>query len=456
MMIISVKEFEQIENIRILGNKDATFEGLTYDSRKIKKGNLFVALKGKNFDGSDFVLSAFENGANVALSTKEIKVPEDKALIVADDCEAVIKKFAKMLREKFEGKIIGVVGSVGKTTTKDFLHKAFSLFDRTYSNYGNKNNLLGVPETIVNADFEAKWWILEMGISQINEMDELADIVNPNIVVFTSIKPVHIEFLGSLDGVFKEKIKVLNYLKEPKLYVYNNDDEYLKKIKEQFKYENYSYGFSKDSDLKIEILKEEDFSFLVNVNYRNDSVRLSLPFLNKANIYNFASAVLTSIIFYNDLKISNRIKEDLTFGEHRGQLYRLNDGQILYDDSYNSNPEAMKILMESLKNKNKKVGGIIGEMKELGKDSKFYHQEVGKMAAQVFDFLIVVGSYDSLPLYDEFSKSGKKAIFVNNWKDSLKHIEEVLKNELIVIKGSRSIGLDNVVKEILEKYGEIS
>ncbi|MCX7831236.1 MAG: Mur ligase family protein, partial [Acidobacteria bacterium] len=206
------EELLKFEGSHLLGNSFAVFKGMTYDSRTVEKGNLFVALKGENVDGNDFVEKAFENGASVVLCSRKVKPPEGKAIVYAENPEKIIGEFASCLRSKFRGSVIGIVGSAGKTTTKDFCAKFLSELDLTYFSQGNKNNLLGVPQTIVNADFEAKYWVLEMGISFTNEMDLLANIVKPNIVIFTSIKPVHLEFLHSLENIFAEKSNVLKHL----------------------------------------------------------------------------------------------------------------------------------------------------------------------------------------------------------------------------------------------------
>lgn len=449
------EELLKFKNVQILGKKSALFKGVSFDSRTLEKGNLFVAVKGQNFDGNDFVESAFEKGATVAIASKKITPPENCALIYTESPEKCLQAFATSLREKFSGMVIGIVGSVGKTTTKEFSTNFLSFLDLTYSSKGNKNNLLGLPQTIINANFEAKYLVLEMGISTPSEMDHLASVAKPNVVVFTSIKPVHIEFLNSLENILFEKSKILNYLKKPSFFIYNKDDKFLCQLPKQYEIENYSYGFSEDSDLKIDIVEDLGLKGVkTKFTFKKQFIVLNLPFMNKSNIYNFAASYLLALIFSADINIVEKVISNLSPLEHRGLIYHLNNGAILYDDSYNSNPEALKALLLSTKSWGKEIVGVLGEMKELGKESEKYHCEVGELSSTILSALFCVGGGFAEKMYECFKKSNKPCLYSQKLEDGIEFLKlHSNKDSVIIVKGSRSVSLDKLVKKIIEEMG---
>lgn len=455
MKQFSAEDFSKFENVQILGEKSASFKGVCFDSRTLEKENLFVAVKGQNFDGNDFVERAFEKGAKVAIASRKFLPPENCALIFTESPEKCIQKFAASLRETFCGLVIGIVGSVGKTTTKEFCTNFLSLLDLTYSSKGNKNNLLGLPQSIINGNFEAKYFVLEMGISTPSEMDHLASIAKPNVVIFTSIKPVHLEFLNSLENILFEKSKVLNYLKIPSFFIYNRDDKLLCQLPQKFEIENYSYGFSEDSDLRIEIVDDLGIQGIkTKFTFKKQFVLLHLPFMNRSNIYNFAASYLTALLFSADIKIGEKVISNLPNLEHRGLTYKLKNGAILYDDSYNSNPEALKALLLSAKSWGKEIVGVLGEMKELGKESEKYHYEVGEFSSKILSALFCVGGSYAEKMYDAFKKSSKPCLYSQQLEEGIEFLKlHSNKNSVIIIKGSRSVSLDNLVKKIVEEIG---
>jgi UDP-N-acetylmuramoyl-tripeptide--D-alanyl-D-alanine ligase len=456
MRKFQAKEFEKIEGVKkIIGNPDALFEGVSYDSRKMEKGNLFVAVKGEKVDGNDFVEKAFESGATVAISSREVKPQDGKSLILSEFPEKSVQEFSKSLRKKYEGSVIGVVGSVGKTTTKEFAREFLKTSFKTYSNEGNKNNLLGLPETIINGDFESKYWILEMGISRKGEMDELASIAMPDSVIFTSIKPVHLEFLDDLKTIYDEKKRVLNHLLRPSFAIFNNDDSYLKKIPEEFDLKFYSFGTSDDSDLKFKIIENKEKGILAQFDYKKDSIQIELPFLNRSYLYNFASALLLHLIVGGDIEKARDVAKNIKLPSHRGIIYELQNGVTLYDDSYNSNPEAVKSLLASLKDIKRKKIGVFGEMKELGTESSKYHSEIGEFAQSIFSSLLCVGDEPAKEMAEIFGRKNKDVLWVKKFEDGIDFIKTKLeRNSFLVVKGSRSIGLDKFVDYLLKEIGK--
>lgn len=455
MKYFTAEEVAKFAGGDILGDSSAIFKGVSYDSRSIAPQNLFVAVKGEKVDGNDFIENAFEKGASVVLSSRKIAPPQGCALVYSKFPEKTIENFAASLREKFRGTVIGIIGSVGKTTTKDFCTKFLSEIALTYSNEGNKNNLLGVPQTIINANFEAKYWVVEMGISTPSEMDALGRIVKPNVALFTAIKPVHLEFLKTVDNVLAEKSKALNYLVPPSFFIYNKDDSYLSKLPKMFNIESHSFGLSKGTDLRFEIVEQLGIEgYKVRFDFGKQSSTLRLPFLNIANIYNFAAAFLLSLLISGDIKTGERVLDNLPASPHRGIIYKLKNGAILYDDSYNSNPEAVKTLLQSCKSCGKKIVAVLGEMKELGADSEQYHKETAQLSSEIVSSLLCVGGKGAETMFDTFKKSNKPCYYSLDWKEGKDFLKSQMdKGTIIIVKGSRAIALDKLVEDLLKEIG---
>lgn len=454
MRAFSAAEAAGITGAGLCGDPGASFAGMSYDSRNIKEGNLFVAVKGEKADGRDFVAAAFANGATVAISPSGITPPEGRALLVAPSPEESIRVLAKRAREDFKGTVVGVVGSAGKTTTKDFSARFLSLLGATFATGGNRNNLLGLPEMILNADDRAEYWVLEMGISRPSEMDDLAPVASPNVVLFTSIKPVHTEFFPSLRAIRDEKAKVLNHLEEPSFYIYNADDEFLSELPGRCAGKHFSYGCSPGSDLrimKIEELGEKGFD--VELSRGKDVVQVLIPFLNKVQCYNFSAACMLAVALGAPLSAAREVAPSLSPAPHRGVPHYLKDGILLYDDSYNSNPEALASLMASAGGWKRRLVGVLGEMKELGEKGADYHRQAGEAARGCFSSLLCVGGDGARSLSLSFSGSDRQVFWAEQWEDGYRWLRgQIDPSDAVIVKGSRSIGLDKLVDRLLADY----
>lgn len=454
MRAFSAAEAAGITGAGLCGFPGATFSGISYDSRNIRGGNLFVAVKGEKADGRDYVDAAFANGASVAISPSAMTPPEGRALLVAPSPGESIRALARKAREDFKGTVIGVVGSAGKTTTKDFSARFLSLLGPTFASGGNRNNLLGLPEMILNADEHAKFWVLEMGISQPSEMDDLAPVASPNAVLFTSIRPVHTEFFPSLTAIRDEKVKVLKYLRKPSFYIYNADDELLAELPRSFREKNFSYGSAPGADLRITRIEGVgEKGFAIELSCGRDVVPVRIPFLNKVQCFNFSAACMLAVALGAQLSAASEVAPSLEPAPHRGVPHYLRDGILLYDDSYNSNPEALASLMESASGWKRRLVGVLGEMKELGEKSEDYHRRAGEYARGCFSSLLCVGGDGARSLSLSFSGSDRQVFWAERWEDGYRWLRgQIDPSDAVIVKGSRSIGLDKFVDRFLADY----
>lgn len=454
MRTFSAAEAAKITGSELIGEAGVLFSGMSYDSRSVREGSLFVAVAGENADGADFVGSAFGRGATVAVTSRRMTPPTGKAILVAASPEEAVRLLAVSARRAFKGTVVGVVGSAGKTTTKDFSAKFLSILGPTFSTSGNRNNLLGLPEMILGADENASFWVLEMGISKPGEMESLAPIASPNVVLFTSIRPVHTEFFPSLEAIRDEKAKVLDHLTPPSFYIYNADDGLLSELPVRFGKTSYSYGRSEKADLKIGSIEdkgENGFSFTVS--YGSESASIDLPFLNMVQCQNFSAAFMLSLALGGSFSSALDVVPRLAPGAHRGVPHSLRNGILLYDDSYNSNPEALFSLIKSASGWRRRLVGVFGEMKELGSESERYHREAGELAREAFSSLLCVGGDGARILSLSFSGSNRQVFWAENWEDGYRWLRgQVDPSDAVIVKGSRSIGLDRLVDRFLEDY----
>jgi UDP-N-acetylmuramoyl-tripeptide--D-alanyl-D-alanine ligase len=454
MRTFKASDAAKLIGAELAGNPDAAFTGMTYDSRTVKLGNLFVAVKGEKADGRDFVESAFNSGAAAVLSSGKFDPPEDKAMLITPSPEEAVRKLAAFARKEFKGVVIGVVGSVGKTTTKDFSSKFLSLMGATYATRGNLNNLLGLPEMILNADEYAKHWVLEMGISKPGEMDLLAPTASPNVVLFTAIKPVHTEFFPSVAAIRDEKAKVLNYLKAPSFYIYNADDELLSELPSIFKNRTFSYGISPTADLRISQIGElGEKGFIVKLSYNEKEAAVALPFLSRVQCFNFAAALMLALSLGAPLTAASEVLPMLSPAAHRGVPHYLKNNILLYDDSYNSNPGALSLLIRSAATWNRNLVGVFGEMRELGAESEKYHREIGELAGENLSSLLCVGNNGAKVLSLSFSGSRKPCFYADCWEDGYRWLKgRIIENDAVIVKGSRAICLDKLVEKLIADY----
>ncbi|HNQ77210.1 MAG TPA: UDP-N-acetylmuramoyl-tripeptide--D-alanyl-D-alanine ligase [Acidobacteriota bacterium] len=456
MRIFSASEAAKTTGAELLGDPGTAFSGVSYDSRSVLEGSLFVAVKGEKADGADYIEASFARGASVALTSRRVEPPPGRALLLAESPEEAVRLLAISARRDFKGTVISVVGSAGKTTTKEFSAKFLSTLGRTFATSGNRNNLLGLPEMILGADETASYWVLEMGISKPGEMESLAPIASPNVVLFTSIRPVHTEFFPSLESIRDEKAKVLCHLSRPSFFVYNADDALLCELPALFGTTSYSFGRSEKADLRILSIEDKgENGFSLELLYRGESVTVPIPFLNMVQCHNFSAALMLTLALGGDLSSALEVAPLLSPAAHRGVPHCLKQGILLYDDSYNSNPEALVSLIKSASGWKRRLVGVFGEMKELGAESEKYHREAGALASEVFSSLLCVGADGARTLALEFSGSDRQVFWAGSWEDGYRWLRgQVDPGDAVIVKGSRSIGLDKLVDRFLEDYKE--
>jgi len=437
------------------GVSEGTYLGpVNIDSRTIKRGEVFLAIKGKNFDGHSFMPEAIKRGASCIIGEKK-KIPKigfgkKVTIIEVDDTIRALGDLARFLRKRFNIPVVAVTGSNGKTTTKEMIASVLGQRYCVLKNEGTKNNHIGLPLTLLRLSKKYDIAVLEIGTNHFGEVSYLADICLPNIGVITNIGPSHLEAFGRLEGVYKEKTALLKKLINPRICILNADDIYLKRLlsSQQNGLIGFGFGINSSCDFSASRIKVagSKLSFWLN----NNKVRLQMNTVATHNVHNALIACAVGRIFGLDYSDIAKQLSDFRFPQGRLNLKRFK-GILFLDDSYNSNPLSLEKALDTLKNirvKGRKIL-VLGDMLELGKGARSFHIEAGQKAARVCSVVIGVGDMAKLAL-DEAERCGldKRNIFSCANPSEARQIlfKRVLLNkyDVVLVKGSRAIGLEEV------------
>jgi len=435
--------------------RDASIRGISVDSRTISPQEAFIAIKGANFNGHDFIAEAINKGARAiiaqssklkAQSSKKNKIP----FILVKDTTMALGDIARFQREKFDIPVIAVTGSSGKTTTKDMIAWVLSRRFKVLKNIGTQNNHIGLPLTLLNLDNSVDFAVLELGTNHFGEIEYLAKVSQPNMGIITNIGPAHLEYLGNLRGVLREKYSLLRHLINPKIALLNADDSLLNRNRINKTGITFGFGVKNLADFSAKTTRvlNGKIEFLVNQKYR-----FTLKTLGYYNIYNALAAITVARIFgmgYKD--IASRLT-NFKFPQDRLQSQELNNIKFI-NDTYNSNPVSLKQALESLRNfrtKGRKIF-VMGDMLELGKLEESFHRQAGRSVVGVCDTFITVGRLSKLA-----AKAAKacgfntKNIFTCESnieaKDILFKKISLNPDDIVLVKGSRAMKMEEILKK---------
>ena len=428
-----------LDNFKIKGLNPG---GITFDSRKIQKNDVFLAFKGNQVDGHEFIPDALKNGASIVFSEKKIK---DNRIIYKKSTKNVLKILASNYRKESNCKIIAITGSNGKTTTKEILYHAIKKEINCIRNIKNYNSTLGMPMSIFQITKDTNYCILEMGTNKKGEIEYLCNIAKPNIGLITNISEAHLENFHTIKNIAIEKINLLNSLTSSgTAFINNNDINILDEIK-KIKAKKVSFGFDSKSDYYG--ISEGDN--IININ--NNSI--SIPYNNKAFISNVLPAY--SIAHYIGISAKKFEYYISTFNMPEGRFNIINSKKfIIVDDCYNSNYTSAISGIDSLTSINKnsnerRVIIVLGDMMELGEREEEIHSELGQYINKTkhVDALFSIGN-----LSRKISKEIKKNIYNKHFSNHQELTQELKKyskyGDIIYFKGSRTMRLEKIIKKL--------
>ncbi len=429
--------------------------GVSIDSRTIKPGELFIALKGDRFDGHDFVADVIRKGAWGAVVERGWVSNSDPApanVVPVDDTLRALQDLASLHRRKFSVPVVGVTGSNGKTTTKEMLAAILARRGPVLKNEGNLNNHIGVPLTLMRLNADHRTAVVEMGMSARGEIDLLARITAPTVGVITNIGPAHLEFLGSREGVAEAKGELLDNLRPDGTAVLNADDRFIDVLKKKFRGRTITFGIDHPADVSASrIVQHPDRAeFVMGTGGKSYEVAL-----RTAGIHNIANALAAAAGAVAVGLTLDDIKEGLEGFvpvAGRSEIKEVK-GRIILADYYNANPASMEAAIGTLAalRAGKKGIAVLGDMLELGEAGAEAHRQIGRTAARSgVDVVMTIGAL-SRHIAEGAIGEGmprERVIEATSHADAAKRLLALTKpGDVILLKGSRGMKMEKILEE---------
>ena len=463
------------------GTGPFVFNEIFTDSREnFSRNAVFIALKGKNFNGEDFVDAVFKKGGYCALVSwdflegHDISVYSDKIIIAVADAASALGSIAKFYLSKFDlKKKIAITGSCGKTTTKEMLFNMFSLKygkEKILKNDYNYNNLIGVPKTIFGLNKNHEYIILEIGTNKKGEIKKLSEIITPDVGAITNIGKSHLLEFKNLEGVFEEKkeLALALSLKKDSFLIINADDETLSA---ECKYKNFpdvniiSFGFGKQTGMSPDILcdnvdiNRETGKAVIEISFKGKKYSSKINFYGMHLISDLLCAVSITAVCGIDIETGLKAIEGFTLPAGRMQVIpNYAGGYVLINDSYNSNPDSLKAALDYIKTNygGKKKILVLGDMLELGDSAEAEHIEIGRSIGDTADYIFYKGDYSDFITKGLVEKGFTGKFFIignkNAFADTFNKLDK--KNSVILVKGSRGMKLEEYFEEEMSKNKE--
>jgi len=454
--MIEIKASEIIEATGaelVQGSPDQLINKISTDSRTIKSGDVFLALRGPNFNGVDFIKEAIENGA-VGYVAENSSIDSNLA-IKTEDSLKFLHLLAKHVLQKVAPKVIAITGSTGKTSVKDILNSALSLKYDVLATKANYNNEIGLPLTVLELTPSTEVVILEMGMRGIGHIDELTEIARPDLALVTNIGNSHIELLETQENIIRAKAEIINGLKDDGTLFVNADDESTKALRELASSKEI-ISFGKNGDVSYrEISSDELGRVKILIKVGSEQAEVNMPVPGSHHAQNACAAAAIASKMGLSLAQIKKGLEQLKLSSGRMEVLQEN-GWIIINDAYNSAPDSALAALDTLRSiDSKRKVAILGSMLELGDSAKEEHERVGRyVAKQNVDSLITVGEL-ALDIKNGAIKAGMSKDNIKAFSDYsslMKQIDSLVRTaDAILVKGSRKIELENIVHYLQKK-----
>ena len=454
-----------------ISNANALITEAAIDSRVVIPGSLFVAIPGEKVDGHEYIAEAFTRGASFALTQKEmpasLRTLDLRAGLAADstfdftppfclrvdNSIAALQQIARFWRRKLNLRVVGVTGSVGKSTTKEMIAEVLGTRYRTLKSPGNLNNEIGLPLTILKLGTGYERAVLEMGFYVPGEIEFLCDIAQPQIGVVTNVGTVHAERAGSQEAIARGKSELIEALPADGVAILNFDDPWVRKMEEKAKARVFFYGLSPESDLwadQIEGLGLDGIRF--RLHYKGETVHTRVPMIGRHSVH---TALRAAAVGLNDGLTWQEIFEGFAQGLAQLRLVavRTKTGALILDDTYNASPESMLAAINLLDEMDGRKLAVLGDMLELGPYEKQGHEMVGLRTAQVAKVLLTLGPRAHV-IADAARRAGMKSANIFEFEEAEPIVDWLNKhltsNDAVLIKGSHGLRMDRITAALEE------
>lgn len=446
----------------VQGDADTAIGGVSIDSRTLKPGELFIAIRGERFDGHRFAGSALERGAVGAVVEAPVEAASSsgRVLIRVADTTRALQLAARDVRRRSGARVVAITGSAGKTTTKEITAEFLAAKYRVFRNKGNLNNHIGLPLSLLELRARPDVAVVELGMNHPGEIRTLVEIAEPEYRVWTNVGDAHMGFFESADAIADAKAEVLERARPTDVVVANANDARVMNRSRSFAGRVVTFGIDTPADVQgtaVELRGLEGTR--AHVRTPHGEIDLTPPLLGLGNLMNVLAGTATALEFGVSLDTIAARAAQLAPATHRGELLRLPGGVTLVDDSYNSSPSALRRSLEfvgAARDCARKVA-VLGEMLELGAHADRLHAESGKAAAEAgIDILIAVGGGPARVLADAAVESGLDRGNVSHVATKQEAADlaaaRVRPGDLVLVKGSRGIGTDLVVERLKAEF----
>jgi UDP-N-acetylmuramoyl-tripeptide--D-alanyl-D-alanine ligase len=434
-------------------------DGYSIDSRTVQEGELFFAFRGEVRDGHEFVPMALDSGAAAAVVRSNYTNEDvDPGRLIR--CESGLKAMhdlASFSRDEKGLKLVGITGSCGKTTTKDVTAALLGACIKTEKSWGNYNNIWGMPLALLRRDAGAEAYVCEMGMSFPGELARVTQIARPDIMILTNVRPVHLVNFNSLQEIAEAKAEAFQGLRQGGVIVANADDPEVMRVASRENTKLFTFGIEKKADLSISSyssLGVDGITFTLDYDGKTFDFETPLPGVH--NLYNLMAGLSAGINLELDIDTMMAGLAKVELSPLRGSLIEMAAGWTLFDDSYNSNPAALSSVLKMIADSERFSGkiAVIGDMLELGGLENEAHREIGKLVAELgFSRLITVGPLAALAAESALVEGlgQEQVIRCESVLEAAATVGEVVRaGDIVLIKGSRGVKLDQAVSNLVE------
>lgn len=437
-------------NGEVVQGGDLVASSVKIDSREVKPDSVFFAIRGEKQDGHKYLPQALETAAGAVVSTIPNPLPPGKGIIKVDDTTVALQTLATSVRKALPFQLVAITGSAGKTTTKEMIATLLETERKTFRSFGNFNNQIGCPLSIANTPDDAQVVVSEMGMSSKGEIAFLAGMFRPDVGVYTNIRPVHLEFFDSIDGIAAAKRELLENVRDGGTIVINADDHRVVGISEGFPGRRVTYGLAEGTEYRATNVTDRGLRgtrFILDAEGAERTIELSQP--GGHNLENFLAAIATARVLGISWEGIEHGTKNVKPAYHRGVVIDWR-GATLYDDTYNSNPYAARRALELLSKadvEGRRIA-VLGDMLELGKDERQFHYDVGHDMPENVDVVVGVGPR-STALVEGARAAGLDDGSLHHFADAASAAEFlktfIREKDMVLVKASRGIGLDRII-----------
>ena len=449
---MKVKDILKITNGKLIcGDENIEINDFSKDTREIKDGDTYIAIKGERFDGNDFCQNAVDSGAKVCIVSKDIGAINGVAIIKVEDTLKALQDIASYKRMQYDIPVVAVTGSVGKTSTKDLIASVVSEGYKTLKTKGNYNNEIGLPLTVLSLKDEEAM-VVEMGMNHFGEIRKLTNIAKPTAAVITNIGTAHIGNLGSRENILKAKLEIFEGL-QGNTVIINNDNDLLYKwaLENKDKYNIITYGITNESDYMAKNIKsyEDKSEFTVSSKTDINNKKILVPVGGEHFILNSLCGVAVGEYLKVPTEKIIRGIAKLELTRKRMEILKSKSGATVINDTYNANYDSMKAAIAYLKAiENKRKIAILGDMLELGDYSKELHEKVGVEVDSKIDILITIGKEAK---YIAEKSKAKQILECDSIEEAIEKIKEIeTKDDAILLKASNGMKLFEIASALCE------